>query len=126
MLYFGEKLGKNVRVCEGILEIRNIVFRREWPPHECREYIKGWKVGCGRARERASTHAVVERLVGAVLVEVDAAVVELEGLLRRVDGDGHGPHGGHGRHQLPLITRGDVHEAGHLRAGILCVVPSKI
>lgn len=29
-----------------------------------------------------------------------------------VDGDGDGPHGGHGLHQRALLPAGHVHEAG--------------
>lgn len=65
---------------------------------------------------------MIERLVGAVLVVVDSVVVELEGLLRGVDGDRHRPHGGHGGHQLLLVARRDVYESHVVRAGVLRVV----
>lgn len=49
---------------------------------------------------------------GAVLIVVDAVGIELEALLRRVDGHSDGPHGSHRLHQLLLVPVGDVHEAG--------------
>ena len=68
---------------------------------------------------------MVELGGGAVLVVVDAVGVELEALLRRVDGDGDGAHGGYCLHQLLFITVGDVHEAGVVGAGVLGVVPAR-
>ena len=64
---------------------------------------------------------------GAGGLIVDAAGVELERVLRRVDGHGDGSDGGDGGHQRSLIARGNVHEAsvlggllrGHVDAGVV-------
>lgn len=61
---------------------------------------------------------------GAVLVVVDAVGVELEGLLRGVDGHGHGPDRGHGRQQPALLALRHVHQPHVLRARAARVVPA--
>lgn len=68
------------------------------------------------------THSMVQLSGGTVLVVVHAIRVELEALLRGVDGHGHGPHGGHRLHQLLLVVGGDVHEADVVGASVLGVV----
>lgn len=68
---------------------------------------------------------MVQVLAGAVLVEVDAGGVELEGLVAGVDGDGDGPHRGDGQAQRVLVAGRHVHEAHVLRARVLGVVPGQ-
>lgn len=67
---------------------------------------------------------MVELRGGAVLVVVHAVGVELEALLRGVDGDRHGPHRGHGLHQLLLVVLGNIHEADVVSPGVFGVVPA--
>lgn len=75
---------------------------------------------------KSNAHPVVEVLAGAVLVVVDAGGVELEGLVAGVDGDGHGPHGGHGQAQLVLVAGRHVHEAHVVGARVLGVVAALV
>lgn len=70
------------------------------------------------------TYSMVKFSGGAVLVVVDSVGVELEALLRGVDGDRDGADGGHGLHQLLLITVRHVHEAHVVGTGVFRVVPA--
>lgn len=68
---------------------------------------------------------MVQVFRGAVLVVVDPLGVELEAVLRGVDGDGDGPHRGYGLHQLLLVSVGDVHQTHVIGAAVLGVVPDR-
>ena len=71
-------------------------------------------------------HPVVELGGGTVLIVVDPAGVELEGVLRGVDGDGDRSHCSHRLHQLLLIPLRYVHEAHIISARVLGVVPALV
>uniref|UniRef100_A0A0E9XXM5 Uncharacterized protein n=1 Tax=Anguilla anguilla TaxID=7936 RepID=A0A0E9XXM5_ANGAN len=71
-------------------------------------------------------HPVVKLLAAAVLLIIDPGLVELEGFVTGVDGDGDGAHRGHGLHQGALLPAGQVHEAGVVGGVVLGVVVARL